>query len=178
MDRTVLDQNQAYQQTLASISRRVTFLERRAMWTGAVKQSSVTVEASPVSVGSSGLAIVNWVEVTSLDLEPGRWILFGQVTHRITGVGSPTVADLWAHVGLRVIWTADQPDYQTTERSTVAVTSYSTDGSYSDSFNQVTAVEVKARTASVASLQLGASAAPANSINYYIHGVTLLAFPG
>jgi len=177
MDRTILEPRQAYQQTLSGLARRVIGLERRAMWTGAVKQSSVTVESSG-SVETSITGIHTWTQKTTLDLEPGRWILFGQVSHRITGVGNPAISDIWAVLGLRVVWTADSPDFQEDERIVDWTMSYSNSGSYSDSTTQMTALKVEAKTFSSVELQLGACASPASSINYYIYGVTLLALPG
>jgi hypothetical protein len=177
-DRTVFDQNKAYQQTLANLARRVITLERNSMWTGAVKQSAVAVNSAAVSV-ENGVAINNWTEVTSLDLEPGRWILFGEVFHEMTGVGTPTISDVWPVLGIRVRWTSIAPDYQDTWRESELTSSVSTSGfGHVKPVSQETALEVKAKTTSTAELQLGVAANPSTMITYYTYGVNLLAFPG
>jgi len=83
MDRAFTAPDQALKGTLGSMRRRIRAMEARAAWTSALRESSIDVQesgfAEPTSVGDP----LDYVEVMSLVLGTGRWVLFGLVTHEI-----------------------------------------------------------------------------------------------
>lgn len=170
MYRSAVFPDRRLSESLADLGRRLGAVELRVNWPGAVQQSSVEVNEVNFVTPSSTFT-PTYAEVTSLDLDPGRWILLAQVSHQITGNGTPSIPDVWGVLYLRLNRGLD-------ERVVSDVIVYADDGSYFQAAQQVTAMEVTGTETSTASLQVAATATPPSDIEYFIYTATLLAFPG
>ena len=178
MDRAFIASDQALKGTLGSMRRRIRAMEARAAWPSALRESSIDVQesgfADPTFVGDP----LNYVEVMSVILGTGRWVLFGLVTHEIQVSTEPDGSGPFSF-HLKV--TSDAAGSVIAEREVSAKDNLIA-GVSRTQFHTV-AVETTSRFSQTAQLWVAAAGRPSldnpltNSITYTLRSATLVGFP-
>lgn len=181
MDRTTATPGRALSDSLESLTRRVEAAEMRGMWPSAIHESSVDVQAdgyvTPTFLGDP----LDYKLVTSLELDAGRWVLFGSVTHKITRWAVPLSGDSGFTFNLKVSAHAG-PDL-IGERE-VDGWSERPEGFFTIAFHVVAVEAISEGIPITAKLWVAAAGGPSDanplvvSVQYYLYSATLLAFPG
>lgn len=86
-ERETILENRALAGVMASYSKTLEALEKRSRWPGATQFAPETTKVLTVQLWTT----VTWETVTSLTLDPGRWLLIGQGSFAVTNLSGETV---------------------------------------------------------------------------------------
>lgn len=162
----------AEQDLLGDFMRRLRRAERRAAWPSVVNVASEVIDQNGYTtvqnIAAGGYPTAGMTEAVSLTLDPGRWILIGDVFHEIIVI-TGSKAEAGVVIGFDDGVESDQRIMKMAGTNTTYMRLYRP--------NRV-ALEVRADNEITATLSVFAGAAAGASFtNYYLARAQILAFP-
>lgn len=174
--------DRSFTSVLSEMSRRLGMLETRSSWVSSVQTETIAggggLPFTPTEDRDAPTFPVGTVAIT-MDLDPGRWVLFAQVTQRTTGVGDPPDPTETVEVGARLTWAEDSPGSATGSRS-VGTESPIDDGtSYDASLALALETDPSEHPLTVTlTLFCGTDASAVSDVEYRVLQAAVVAFPG